>query len=202
MQRTTKAGVSVLLLMLVAVIITCRPKQHRPVTTAFTRIDSLTDVFLSLQDTLLHSWHLLLKNETEKLTNIDLMLDILQQSTDVDQSAVLQLRGRLVQLRQTKLSETTLSQPTLLEEYDFASNALITELQALVEQSPALRGNTQLSTLADLVAEADQRVFLLRQQHDTLVVKFNQFLDKYQSDLSEFAPTFQGHKMTKFSDTE
>jgi len=183
-------------------ILGCRPEQQRPVTTAFTRIDSLTDLYLSMQDTLLHSWHVLLKNENEKLKSIDQMLDILQQSAAIDQSSIQQLRGRLEQLRQTKLNEATLSQPTLLEEYDFASNALITELMALVEQSPELQSNERLTELADFVAASDQQVLALRRHYDSIVGEFNQFLDEYQADLSEIDPQHQGHKMTKFSDTE
>lgn len=146
--------------------------------TTFTHIDSLTDTYLSLQDTLLHSWNVLIKDEQEKMNSVDAAIDHLKKLTLPDPSQLASLGTRLEQLKQIHLTQKTLSNQYVVEEYDFATNSLISEILSITESNPALLQNKDLINLVDKIKVADQRTSTYRLGYDSIAFQFNTFLEK------------------------
>jgi hypothetical protein len=153
--------------------------------TTFTHIDSLTDTYLSLQDTLLHSWNVLIKDEQEKMNSVDAAIDHLRKLTLPNPSQLTSLGTRLEQLKQIHLTQKTLSNQYVVEEYDFATNSLISEILSITESNPALLQNKDLINLVDKIKVADQRTSIYRLGYDSIVFQFNAFLEKNKSLLQD-----------------
>ncbi len=146
--------------------------------TTFTHIDSLTDTYLSLQDTLLHSWNVLVKDEQEKMNSVNAAIDHLSRLTLPDPSQLSSLGTRFEQLKQIHLTQKTLSNQYVIEEYDFATNSLISEILSITESNPALLQNKDLINLVDKIKAADQRTLTYRLGYDSIAYQFNAFLEK------------------------
>ncbi len=153
--------------------------------TTFTHIDSLTDTYLTLQDTLLHSWNVLVKDEQEKVEAMDNVLHQLLKTAMPETSQLEVLENRLRQLKQIHITQKSLSNPYVIEEYDFAASSLVSEILTLSQSNPSLIQNKNLSALIDKIKIADQHTSLYRSGYDSIAYEFNAFLERNQSVLKD-----------------
>ena len=138
--------------------------------TNFTHTDSLTETFLTFQDTLLHSWNLLAKDEHEKLDALEKALHGLIRLSATETSQISTLHNRLDQLKQIHITQKTLSNPYVVEEYDFASSSLISEVLSLMESNSKITNDNELVELIDKIKFTDQQIeiFLLSSSQKVL----------------------------------
>ena len=181
--------------------ISCVKRENEGSKAVFTRIDSLTEAYLSLQDSMLHTWNVMMKDENEKLENVGLLLQELK-TTGQDQARIESLEQRLEQLGRIRFTQKTMVNPHVVEEYDFASNSLIAEVISIAEGVPNFQQNTKLQQLTDWVKSADQRVPIYREEYDAVVENFNQFLDKAKPYLHEIDEKNTGEKKVLFTSDE
>jgi hypothetical protein len=146
--------------------------------TNFTHADSLTETFLTFQDTLLHSWNLLAKDEHEKLDALERALHGLIRLSAAEPSHISTLHNRLDQLKQIHITQKTLSNPYVVEEYDFASTSLISEILSMMETNPKITTDRDLAELIDKIKFTDQQIELYRFGYDSIATEFNAFIEK------------------------
>lgn len=151
----------------------------------YTHIDSLTDTYLNLQDSLLIAWNVMAKDENEKLRSIHEVLQAMSSSDLFNKNLVASLEQRLEQVKRIRFNQKTIANPHVVEEYDFASNSLISEIVSLAESNLTFIQKKELQSLIDAIKEADQRVNYFRFDYDFIAQKFNLFLDNHQSHLKE-----------------
>ena len=151
----------------------------------YTHIDSLTDTYLNLQDSLLIAWNVMAKDENEKLRSIHEVLQAMSSSDSFNKNLVASLEQRLEQVKRIRFNQKTIANPHIVEEYDFASNSLISEIVSLAESNLTFIQKKELQSLIDAIKEADQRVNYFRFDYDFIAQKFNRFLDNHQSHLKE-----------------
>jgi hypothetical protein len=151
----------------------------------FTKADSLTETYLVLQDSLLQSWNVMIKDEDEKNKAMHQLIHLLLASPEFEKDGLVSLEQRLEQLERIRFSQKTISNPDVVEEYDFASNSLISELLSQIEASSNLHENSQLQYLVDKIKISDQRVALYRSEYDSVASAYNLFLEEYKTYLQE-----------------
>lgn len=178
-------GISVLVIGWIAVLVGCSGTKSGERTEAFTKIDSLTETYLSLQDSMLQSWNVMVKDENEKIHAMHELIHLLLPSRYHDKDELVSLEQRLEQLDRIRFTQKSMSDPHVVEEYDFASNSLISELLSLTESNPQFSQNTELQTLVDRIRTADQRVDIYRSAYDEATTTFNNFLEENKSYLKE-----------------
>ena len=118
--------------------------------TAFTHIDSLTETYLILQDTLLNSWNKLVNDENEKIEALNAALSHLTSIVE-PRDLVSSLDLQLLQLRQIRITQKTLYNPDVVDEFDFASNSLISEIISLAEANPTLKKNREFQSIIEKI---------------------------------------------------
>lgn len=153
--------------------------------TNFTHIDSLTETYLTLQDSLLHSWHLLVKDEDQKLKALENTINQLVKLSPSNIAQLEVLKTRLNQLKEIHITQKTLSNQDVVEEYDFASNSLISEVLSIADANPALLADNQLSSSIEKIKVTDQRALNFRLAYDSIANEFNAFLEKNKGMLKE-----------------
>ncbi|HEY9048993.1 MAG TPA: LemA family protein [Ohtaekwangia sp.] len=154
-------------------------------TTTFTRIDSLTDYYLALQDSMLQSWNIMIYDDNQKIKSMHNLLHELMVSSPERSEEFAAYEQRLDQLVRLRYTQKTMANTDVVEEYDFASNSLVTELLSLAESQPQFNYNTTLQKLADEIQLADQRVNNYREEYDAIVATYNRFLEKYRADIKD-----------------
>jgi hypothetical protein len=184
-----KASVKICSFLVLAVgattLISCGHSTSSNERTTFTREDSLTETYLSLQDTLLHSWNLLIKDEQEKMDAVNATIHQLKQLSLPNPSQLTSVAGRFEQLKSLHITQKSLSNQYVVEEYDFATNSLISEILFLSESNVDLLQNKELTHLIDKIKSADERTSVYRLSYDSIANEFNAFLEKNQSTLKD-----------------
>jgi hypothetical protein len=193
-----KLGIFVVVVGWVAGIAACGTKHETARTDDFTKIDSLTETYLSLQDTMLESWNIMLKDENLKIRSMHALLHHLLSTPGFDQSQLISLEQRLEQLDRIRFTQKSMCDPHVVEEYDFASNSLISEILTLAESDPGFANDSQLQDLTDEIKSADQRVNIYREEYDSATRQFNTFLEEYKDYLKDIDETATAQKRPLF----
>lgn len=159
-----------------------KPKSNP---TNFTKADSVTDTYLLYQDSILAIWNEMMSDDNLKLEAMHHVLHELQVSGSVNQEELKSYEERLHQLKQSRYTQKTMVNEDIIQEYDFASNSLISELISLAESQRQFPYNTTLQKLIDDIRSADQRVNNYREEYDQITMRYNQFVEHNKAMLSE-----------------
>jgi hypothetical protein len=165
-------------------LFSCGEKQDSHAT-QFTKTDSLTETYLALQDSMLQSWNVMINDDNQKIDAMQNLLHELMVSGSVDPDLMQSYHERLDQLRRLRYTQKTMANNDVVEEYDFASNALISELLTLAESQKQFAYNTTLQKLADNIRISDQRIYQYREQYDLITARYNTFVEDNRKFLKE-----------------
>lgn len=160
-------------------------KQSDP--TAFTKIDSLTDTYLALQDSMVDTWNMMIKDDNKKIRAMKGLIHELEIGGQYSQGDLKSYEQRVEQLGRIRYTPKTMWNADVIEEYDFASSSLVTELIALAESYTAFSYNTTLQKLVEEIRAADLRVENYRADYDAIASQYNQFIEDNHELLKEIA---------------
>jgi hypothetical protein len=176
------------------ILVSCSGEKTEQNQTSFTKLDSLTDTYLSMQDTLVTVWNTMINDDNHKIKVMHSLLHELNVCGQFDAETLGGLQHRLDQLPGIRFTNLTMQNPDVVEEYDFASSSLITELITLAEAHKGYAYNKALQHMVEEIQEADLRVENYRLDYDALATRYNQFLEMNRSQLAEIT---ENGKITK-----
>jgi len=181
------------------VVLNCGEKPAaQQETTTFTRLDSLTDCYLGLQDSMLRAWNIMINDDNQKIKAMHNLLHELMVSNPDKQEELTAFEDRLDQLVRLRYTQKTMANADVVEEYDFASNSLVTELLSLAESQTEFAYNTTLQKLADEIRSADQRINNYRADYDAITASYNRFVEKNKDSMKEIDHTLKAEKKPLF----
>jgi hypothetical protein len=151
----------------------------------FTKADSLTDLYLSLHDSVLQSWNVMINDDNQKIKAMHNLLHELMISSSNQDEQLHAYEEQLEHLIDLRYTQQSMADEDLIEEYDFASNLLVTELITQAESKTEFAYNPILQKLVEEIRVADQRVTFYREEYDAITFKYNVFLEKNRSYVSE-----------------
>lgn len=176
----------------------CRHQDAKHGKTSFTKVDSLTETYLSLQDSLLHAWNVMAWDEKEKIKAMHNLIHMMHEQKGFNDQQLVTLEQRLDQLDRIRFTQKSVANTFLIEEYDFASNSLISEILSLTEGDPELIEKEDVQKYVDKIKMIDQRVPTLRYQYDQVAIRFNSFLEENEKYLREIDKDRMGEKISLF----
>jgi hypothetical protein len=168
----------------------CNHKQSGEITT-FTRTDSLTDMYLSLQDSLLVSWNAMINDDNQKIKIMKNLHHELRVCGQFDPMILNGIQERLDQLQRIRYTSKTMLNTDVIEEYDFASQSLVTEIISLAESHKGYAYNKALQSMVDEIRAADMRVENYRSEYDALAIRYNKFIEANKDHMKEIAENEQ-----------
>src|SRR5690606_36754423 len=163
----------------------CSGNKEESVKTTFTSADSLTDRVLQLQDSVLFTWNVMVKDDTRKFRTIHDLLHRLMTAGYHDQEALIALERRLSGVSNFSLTQESIDDATLVEEYDFATAALITELTSLAKSHESFASDPYLRDKVQEIIMIDQQVEANRRRYDAIVNKYNRFLEEHRDAVGD-----------------
>jgi len=176
----------------------CNKQQANHNKTTFTKIDSLTETYLILQDSLLHAWNVMAWDEKEKTKAMHSLIHLMHQKEEFDNQQLITLEQRLDQLDRIRFTQKSLANNYVIEEYDFASNSLVSEILSLAEADTEFIKNVTAQRLVDKVKTTDQRVDEYRAQYDQAATRYNMFIERNKLYIKEIDKDYTGHKWALF----
>jgi hypothetical protein len=163
-----------------------RPHDQKPGRVSL--LDSLTNTYLTLHDTLVFTWNSIQRDESQKIEIMNQLISKLEGSKGYDKTEIVLLRTRLEQLQRIQFTPRTLANSDVVDEYNFASNNLIAELIALSESNAALLNHPDWQQLIDEIQTIDMRGVLEREMYDSLAWQLNSFIEENLALMPEIAP--------------
>jgi len=179
-------------------LLSCHSQQERQHKTSFTKVDSLTETYLMLQDSLLHAWNVIAWDEKEKIKSMHTLLHRMHDQQGFNDQQLITLDQRLDQLDRIRFTQKNLANSYVVEEYDFASNSLVSEILSLAEADLKFIKDEGVQRLIDKVKLTDQRVDAYRAQYDKAAASFNDFLERNKKYLKEIDKDCTGEKRALF----
>lgn len=174
-----------LLLSFCIVLMNCGENRTGEPNTTFTKVDSLTDSYLAYQDNMLQSWNIMINDDNQKIKAMhNLLHELLITHTD-ERDQLAKYEEQLDQLVRLRYTQKSMGNADVIEEYDFASTALVRELISLAESRTEFAYNITLQKLVEDIRMADDRVNNYREEYDIIVMKYNRFLEQNKSHLKE-----------------
>lgn len=158
----------------------CSSNRKESVETTFTSADSLTDRFLQLQDSMLFAWNVLVSDDTRKFRTIHDLLHRMMTLGYHDQEALIALEQRLSGVSTFSLTQESIDDPTVVEEYDFATSSLVTELTTLARSHESFANDALLREKVQEIILIDQQVEANRRRYDAIVQEYNHFLERHR----------------------
>jgi hypothetical protein len=122
-----------LLFAIASIAWNCTQKKQVSEKTEFTKVDSLTDTYLALQDSMLWAWNMMINDDNIKIKAMHNLAHRLMVFGQSDKDVLISLEQRLEQLSHLRYSQKTMANEDVVEEYDFASQSLISELTSIAE---------------------------------------------------------------------
>jgi hypothetical protein len=164
---------------ILAVAASCSSSNTINERTHFSRTDSLTDIYLVLQDTLLQSWNRVIRFEMDRQEALSVMIDRLQNTTVIDGAQTEAYYASLNQIERIRFTQKSMTDPHVIEEYDKACEELLRQLTSAPEASAQLEATLgALETLTYYNARQ-------RKYYDSVATEFNSFIKVNWSDLQE-----------------
>jgi len=167
--------------------------------TTYTQIDSLTDTYLLLKDSLLNTWNRMLYDDNQRIQAMKSIIHELKVTRETDLDVLQSLDYRIDQLHRIRYTQKTMTNTDVVEEYDFASNSLVAEIIALAESIPSYAYNSTLRQLVETVRLADQRIETHRADYDAAAQTYNQFIEANKHLLKEIDQSATFEKKHLFS---
>lgn len=168
-----------LLSALLIVLGSCTGNRNQQIETTFTAADSLTDQFLQLQDSMLYAWNRLVNDDTRKIRSMHELLHELMTDGGYDQGMLIALEHRLNTLTTLPITQESINNATLVEEYDFTTASLVTELVSLARSHDSFAEDAKLNEMVQDILLIDQRVEANRRYYDDITSDYNRFLENH-----------------------
>ena len=180
----TKSAAYIAVSLFLGLCISCT-RFNRQDKTSFTKADSLTESYLNLEDSLLHAWNVMAWDEKDKIKSMHEILRMMLEQGGFDKQQVRALEQRLEQLDRIRFTQKSLANSYVIEEYDFASNSLLSWCFSLAESTDELVKNEKAQKLVDKIKLAETRVNDYREEYDRIANRYNQFLEENEKYLKD-----------------
>ena len=184
--------------LLSPLLFNCSTPSAPAVQAEFTKADSLTEHYLSLQDTVHRYWNEMINHDNQKISALHHLLHEIAVSHPEDKKAFTAMEDRLDQLLRMRYTQKTLANPDVVYEYDLATNAAISELLGNTRAMREYSYNKTLQKLVRDIESADLRTGRYRQNYDSLVRVFNRFIEENKNYLEQTDQTMTFEKKPMF----
>ncbi|MBX2967088.1 MAG: hypothetical protein KF845_13160 [Cyclobacteriaceae bacterium] len=197
-EMNTQQNITWLFIAGALILTGCDNPKAKEMSTQFTRIDSLTEVYLDLQDSLHTAWNLMINDDNQKIKTMHSLLHELEISAQLDPEKSKAFAQRIDQLKRIRYTPKSMSNSDLVAEYDFASNSLVNELITLSEGHSAYSYNTTMQKLVVQIRESEESVENYRSAYDAVVMAYNRFISENREHMREIDHANKAEKKPLF----
>ncbi|HEX8037710.1 MAG TPA: LemA family protein [Chryseosolibacter sp.] len=176
--RTLRSFISASVVASTCFLALCSCDKKEKPGASFSKADSLTETFLTLQDSMVASWNAMISDDDTKIKAMHHLLHQLSVLNPASRDELKVFEGRVDGLVSLRYDQRTMSDTEIVSEYDFASNALVSELVSLAESQPEFTSDKALQKLVDDIRDADLRVDNYRDEYDANASRLNQFIEE------------------------
>ncbi|WPP49411.1 hypothetical protein [Catalinimonas niigatensis] len=148
------------------------------------QFDSLRTVYYSLNDSLKHSWSIMLEDDNKKISNLQLLLEEIRKTENYSKDTLDSLAQMVQVLKDMRYDSVTVGNSDLIDQYDSTTTLVSDAIIEYTETIPDADLNPVINVLVDQIVNANNSVLLYRIRYDSFSEDFNRFLEKYKNVMS------------------
>jgi hypothetical protein len=127
----------------------------------------------------------MINDDNQKVKALRNLLHELEVTHPEEKGRYEKISERIDQLTRLRYTQKSMANADVVAEYDYATATLISELISEAESKPEYSYNTTLQILVEQIGVADERMYGYREQYDSIVYTYNQFLEHNMRYLTE-----------------
>jgi hypothetical protein len=147
---------------------------HEHSSTSFSKADSLTDAYLVLSDSVLHSWNRIVGNEIDKSRALQEIINDLDNASLLSDELRESFQVRMEQLERLRFTQESIKDPNNVQDYDLAFQSIVDDLSKLTKDNAEL-----------LFGKLQENSVLTRVSYDKFAKSFNDFLQENRTFLKD-----------------
>lgn len=139
-------------------------------------VDSLSQSYSSLNDSLQAHWQVMVAEDDQKLADMRRLLQEISYFPVYNEARLDSLNNKLQELYEMRFEAETMTSEQI-DQYDSASSALKSRVIRFAEEHPDIEKYPLVGQLIDSIESADQRVIFHRVRYDNYARDYNSFLE-------------------------
>jgi len=154
----------------------CASRTDTPGTVRFTKADTLTEEWLTRDETLHHQWLQVSAHERACREHLHELFNHIVRIEAPSDEIRIELERQLQQLERIRLNSKNMVNPHVIEEHDRAHHALTADLFNLVGAKGLHLRDSSISLLAESIRELQAQVWVKRLAYDSFAEEYNRFI--------------------------
>jgi len=143
-------------------------------TSSFSKADSLTDIYLVLNDSVLQSWNRIVSTEVDKARTLQEIIGDLDAASILSDELRESLQVRMEQLEKIRFTQESIKDPQAVQDYDVAFKSIVDDITRLTkDDSEKMFGNL-------IISSSNNRL-----SYDKIANAFNAFVQKNKAMLKD-----------------
>ena len=175
----------------------CKTGSNKQKIAKFDRIDSLRATFLTIEDSLLHAWNVMIHDDDERISDLQRLLDEVKYTGEADGAMIVQYKESLEKLKNTRYTLMQLKSEQI-DEYDFASQSLTNEIISFAAPFNKKGNNPYIDELTSDVRNRESKVLFYRVDYDDFAKLHNQFIEDHQDIIKQIDQENEHIRLTLF----
>src|ERR1041384_6256913 len=102
-------------------------------TSSFSKVDSLTDAYLVLNDSVLQSWNRIVSTEMDKTRALEEIISDLDDASLLSDELRESFQVRMEQLQKIRFTQESIKDPQAVEDYDVAFQSIVNDLTRITK---------------------------------------------------------------------
>ena len=167
----------------------CSTSKHQAEESSFDRIDSLRAHFLTIEDSLLYRWNLMIKDDNERISDLDRLLDELKYAQALDSNFIIELKEELKSVKSSRYYMTKLTSEQI-DWYDSASFEISGQVLELTRSFEEVNRYPYMDELVNSVNQRESDILMFRIKYDNIAKEHNRFVDEHVNILEQIDPEY------------
>lgn len=166
--------------------ISCTNHPENKTTEAnFSQIDSLRGTFLTIEDSLWHTWNVMINDDNEKIKSLKRLVEEVMYAGGVDSSITTGLLKEVKLLKSRRYTFKTMVDSDLIDEYDAISSSLMDSIITLASDHEEFERNIVMNEMIAEINESQGKILYYRIDYDGVAKIYNQFIEQNQSSMND-----------------
>jgi hypothetical protein len=173
-------------ILVLTAAISCNNHPESKTTAAnFSQIDSLRGTFLTIEDSLWHTWNVMINDDNEKIKSLNRLVKELVFAGGVDSSLTASLLKEVHLLESGRYNIKTMADSDLIDAYDSISSSLIDRIITLALDHEEFDRNIVMNEMIAEINESQGKILYYRIDYDGVAKVYNQFIEQNHAAMND-----------------
>ena len=162
----------------------CGSSKHNAEQTNFDRIDSLRSHLLTIEDSLLYRWNIMLNDDNERIRSLAKLVKKLRSVDAIDSSQMASIQNELEELKKSRYFMTKMTSEEI-DTFDSVSFALSRKIVQISDSVGLSEKDDWVNDLISSIHAKEGQILLCRIKYDNVAKEHNEFVEIHKDVIDD-----------------